>query len=1737
MVEHLRTRLVDLAVSENHVRDSNLSDAMRKVWEGPSEDGGLVSELWVEGVFTPELSKDSLQTLSKKGLFPPELCLHLNNRNVFPADRLLYNHQSESIRISLAAKEEEKPALVITAGTGLGKTEAFLLPMLSDLWVRQKRQNEGGMRCLILYPMNALIADQVDRIYRWLQGQDRLTVFHFTSETPEDAWEANRRGEEEWESCRVRTRQEARGFESHDGKPIRKEPFSNVPDIVITNYSMLEYMLCRPQDSRFFGPDLRCIILDEAHLYSGTLAAEIMMLLRRVRERCGVSPSDILHVATSATLGGNEKDLRKFASSLFSTDESRTIIVRGQHTSPDRNPDFKENECPPAQPAVAAEIAQHASSDLRTLTVDNKLVEDSQEAVDKMHKIVVHLVCNTTVDRAREEYPAAPARFLHASLKRAPFIRRITEILATEKGNALSLNDLARKLFSGKNDNKERNATIALLRLAASARLDGPDLPLVPHRLHFLFRAPEGLSVCLNPGCPGPQDRHLKGVGCLQSLGDRCRYCKCILLPIHRCENCGDWALEGYENQGKSTLEPGYYAESEERQIYYLLNCPEGHNLQEIVVDPLEGEFLGHGATGTSLWRAPYRAEDQQSQQCPTCSSSWTSADVEDQPEWRRTCRSLVEGRPFVMSVTAETVLSDLPPYQATSRNWKPAEGRRLLCFSDSRASAARLGPLLTQQHEMRIVQATMARCVDQLPAQGTTGYLSSEVKRLEKQIESLANSKDTVLKLTLERELDEKRVKLQQSRAGTSFTNYAALVAKRGEILQILDRDTAERHNAKSYGQSDWNKNAEKVREHIEAIIAGELGQALKKRVSVESIGLLEIIYPGIEKLDVPFIIEERLPQEARQKILEIWPDFVALLLDTVRQDGCIDWSQEMPSRKWLGENPLMGRWMTRRRGGWGATRFVGTTRGQLRRTFAENVLRTAGCVEEDLDVLGDEMLCGVFDQLFQLADSGSGQLAWLQREASHQTGHEEDDKAIRILMDRLSVRIPAESYRCETTGTVWNHSALGWVPIKGCTGKLQIIPSEQMDQDVRWGRARREFKESSVLSLGLWAEEHSAQLSPQENRRLQDLFKCGLRNILSSTTTMELGIDIGGLNGVLLGNVPPGPANHRQRAGRAGRRSDGSAVVITHARDSEYDREVFHRFGEFLERDLKKPTVFTDRNRIIGRHLHAVLLSEFLRSRQPPRTGTMHAYGTMGSFCGISDFPDLWKHKSNPKPSWLQPSISVANQFREFLQCLKTEGGKFQDRISSLTKRTRLNLADSDKWSEFVDSAAEIFVDAIGDWEKEMKQLRESWEEVPERPKREDIEKEMAKANAIHYMVASLCRITVIEWLAGRRFLPRYGFPINLQRLTIRKGVEEGLDDSSEPNERYRLERSSLLALREYVPGSRVLVGGRVATSRGLRKHWTDSNLNEALGLQYFLLKCPQEHTYINQSPDETCPRCGNIPITTQQLVFPRFGYTTAGWDKMPLGKNFERIGAQSVCPTAFTEETEGEATENFAGVPGARITYRDEADLLVTNQGDGFGFAICTRCGFAASEREYGEGRIRLPQNFITHASIFSSKSNSFCWERSEEGSPVLRNRVLAAREMTDMALLKWPGAHLDVRDGVYSFGRALLLAGARCLELDERELGMELMPLHEGNLGIVIYDTSPGGAGHCQELINLGRDWVEATRKILYVDEKHHSLCARACLDCILGFSGQYSANRLNRLDALAILDEVFPREHT
>ena len=361
----LRDRLTDFAIDDHFTRDVRLSSLCREIWSGPPKYGGLIGDMWVEGAFPAQSTTDKLSDLSQ--VFCPELAHHLAKVEAMPADRTLYTHQVEAIRAAInTSSDGGRPALVVTAGTGTGKTESFLLPLLNDLYSHEV--GDQGIRCLILYPMNALVNDQADRLYGWLKGQRRVTLFHFTSETPEDADAAERLGVPRWAQCRMRTRQEARGLETHDGESVEGEVVGRQPDVIITNYSMLEYMLCRPQDAIFFGPALRSVVLDEAHLYTGTLAAEITLLLRRLYTRCGVDPGRVLQIATSATLGARDQgELRQFAAQLFSKQVDAVSLIEGKKARVELG-----TEMPPSRQPEPSSLNAAAWLDRPLLVADPK---------------------------------------------------------------------------------------------------------------------------------------------------------------------------------------------------------------------------------------------------------------------------------------------------------------------------------------------------------------------------------------------------------------------------------------------------------------------------------------------------------------------------------------------------------------------------------------------------------------------------------------------------------------------------------------------------------------------------------------------------------------------------------------------------------------------------------------------------------------------------------------------------------------------------------------------------------------------------------------------------------------------------------------------------------------------------------------------------------------------------------------------------------------------------------------------------------------------------------------------------------------------------------------------------------------------------------------------------------------------------------------------------------------------
>ncbi|MHB8874245.1 MAG: DEAD/DEAH box helicase, partial [Myxococcaceae bacterium] len=692
----IRSRMVEFAAERCFLRGPNLMSAVRDLWCGSPSAGGLVGDLWVEPTWFAETSTVSLKDLVATKEISGELVRMLAARDETFVTRPLYVHQLQAIRAARGPRGEGRPAVVVTAPTGSGKTESFLLPVLDSL-LRRPRSGRG-MRCLVLYPMNALVNDQTERLDEWLSTQTALRLFHFTSETPEDHEAARRRGSVRSGPHRVLTREEARGREAIDGHLL-----TAAPDIVVTNYSMLEYMLCRPQDSTFFDGALEAIVLDEAHLYSGTLALEIRLLLRRVAERCSKDPDRILFAAGSATLASSGGDLANFFQQLTSKSRPDLVeVIQGRATNGALH---LRDPSPPAKAASASAVAQMGARIPQTLAEGadgTQLVADAA-GCDRLMADLSGLVAEDVVRAARREAADHPARLLLRALSAAPRVHALVDALskgATSRTPPAPLNlaTLAAVIFPGEPEASAVDAAIVLLHLAAVARAKANEFPLVPHRLHLFVRAPSGISICLEPKCSAPEGiARWAGLGAIQGGGqDRCRFCSSLALSLVRCDSCGS-AFVGsgptrFQLGGAPQLSPVV------RRVGSVWVVPSGQG-DVFGINARTGE-IGGGTAGDVMLARIWNAGDGDAWRCSTCGET-------DLPEPMGAPDSLLLG------VAAQALLAELDPYPGKARAIRPAGGRRLLAFSDSRRAAALLGPRLMLQHETQIVRRAILRAIE----------------------------------------------------------------------------------------------------------------------------------------------------------------------------------------------------------------------------------------------------------------------------------------------------------------------------------------------------------------------------------------------------------------------------------------------------------------------------------------------------------------------------------------------------------------------------------------------------------------------------------------------------------------------------------------------------------------------------------------------------------------------------------------------------------------------------------------------------------------------------------------------------------------------------------------------------------------------------------------------------------------------------------------------------------------
>ncbi|XXY21835.1 DEAD/DEAH box helicase [Sorangium sp. So ce216] len=1737
--ERALAEMTSFVRSSFRFRDPTLDDAVHKA----ITDFGLVAPPVVEANFPfelPSLGPKTTGELAKAGIVHrdlPALLQAARGEAQWPADRPLYLHQVEAIENYRKVK-----SLVVASGTGSGKTECFLFPALDKL-LRDPDLKRPGVRVLLLYPLNALVNNQMDRLRAICGDHPTIRFSLYTSRLPETTKEAERKLKK-------------LGLPVPRAELISREQLrERPPHILVTNYSMLEYALVRPADApifsdRFARPEM--VVIDEAHVYAGAMAAELTLLMRRAWLRWGIAePSAVQGIATSATMhqgisDGRER-LRSFAASLLSKAPSDVEPIEGRRVVPQA----KTSPVKMALPAPAAVAA--LDTDFATL-VDEVVDGDVEVKLDgsKVSRERAQQVVDVLRPgfRTRDDLPAA--RLLHDALEPLTWVRKLRGDL---NDAPTRIDRLADALFGKDGDlGVRRQAAHRVLEVLALARSAASEIPLLPVRIHATARGPHGVYACLNGQCPEAVIRGALGTLYTEPVG-RCG-CGCGVYELRVCESCGQsfvLGLEGAGDDGLPALVPqrvhgqagsGGGKRKEDKSdvalFCFMDRWDDGSPFptadgapEQRWVDTSSAPCRLGAADGRRLWRflgGNFKGPERTlaGVACPRCDSQRPALPV---------IRRVQVGTDAALQVLIDGVYPSLPRHRAAAGRWLRGEGRRLLLFADNRQVAASLAAKVEESHDTLLARRILVEALDACAGRGESGRASA----LQREIVAAVERDDF-------EEAARLKVKLAAARAaaaaeGVDFECLASAIRDHADLRELSNHDAAS------------------ALDLARMLVARELSRRPGRLGNLEANGVVVVDYgiafpapkhPGVRRL---------FPDD-------VWSALVATLLDTMRADGACTvlrvgiHDDFLPRR--LIDRPMVKEHPKGKAGAdtnddaadgaWEKTPVplmpsgAGVTANENRRlAYVARVLAELGAPAAVTPVLILEEVWDALDRVAPVGQQQSQSVSPIRRR--NEAGRLEI--VFHLLRFRRSSAGPL--CRCRLCRTSWARAVADVCPTSHCEGTLARIPPGQ-ELDDRDRIVARAVGEGRTELLGLNSEEHTAQILPEDLEQSEARFKEGERNALVCSTTMELGVDIGGLSATFLTNVPPGPSNYLQRAGRAGRRAEGTALVLTFARPRPFDQAAFADPERPFKLPITPPAVKLDSPRICRRHVYAHLLARFFQhfdagvSAQNPLT----VFGSVKAF--FEDAVAAVEHLDAAVGDRIGKTLGVdvkqetmCHAFVAWLVDMAVADTALVAQVRALTARTALASMSMDDiadrcWTHIEKIAAEV-----------RHQLRVLNMQLDAERAKPEAAQDRGMIRALEYQLYDLASESLLSYLAVAQFLPRYGFPVQVVPLVERWEESRG-ESRSSSQPRLRLERDVALALSEYAPGAEVIAGKHVHVSRGLLRHWTGTDAPGVIAQRVIGLcpNCGQFHFARNQGGlEKACKTCKQPGLREIPVIQPKLGFAVQ-WGRRPQRwAGGARTALRPVTEAVYATREGGPTAEVSAGLA---LAYDEEGSILVRTEGSlvesdrsgasassaavgaqrqGYGYAICYLCGRAEPETELpgtdkkGNKVDPLPKALEQHQRLRGKG-------RCENKGNYWRHMVLAGDLRTETLRIELKGALAlpGGEDGLRlatTWMVALQLAAGEVLGVDSREVSGLLSPRGVGQgfvYDVILYDQVAGGVGHCRALRERWQDLVIAARQRLQCS---NPACTTACHRCLLAFETQRYEPLLRRRKLLDRLD--------
>ena len=1614
-------------------KDSLLQEQFRELLQ---TDGRLHSGPFLE--LTPPFKKGSSpKELVERGVLQ-EALLQVS-RDALHAERPLYLHQQKAIE-----KVQSGRNVVVATGTGSGKTETYLLPILNHILSEQTGANSKrpGIRALLVYPMNALANDQLKRIRELLRECPEVTFGRYTGETPREREKGLARFRETWPLEPVVPNE----------LKSREEMWQSPPHILITNFAMLEYLLVRPQESMVFEPGVaevfKFLVLDEIHTYDGAKGTEIAMLLRRLRQRVGFRERGRLRcIGTSATMGGGKDlpDIAQFATNIF--DEA---FEHGSHAKDVLEAELRPYEKPkelwgPCNPSFYAEASRASETrDANPDAVLQALLLAAGEDVPNGAREAAKRALNAALRRKQDSVeaqtetepvdewdwgvppkaPETPRLELDDGISSALYeLMRGDRLVAAIRDECrdypASVSELQKRLFTDGGD-------LMPLVAAASKACEAPgESPLIRARYHFFVRALEGGFLCLEDHSgSGPRLYLERRKTCLE-------HPNIAVFEMGLCRRCGELMIVGsLVNDPASGL---HLLDSEDPTQESIL---ESDKVRRAVLslgadsadEPNEDELVDHegqrsesGFTSLCLclgcrvlgeaddWsclceqesspisvtRVPTRRRDIQL--CPSCGTRSLQRDV---------LQTLYTGPDEPVTELATTI------FQSSNGGYirGTEEKKKLLTFSDSRQDAAYFAPYLENQY-----RATLRRHV-------LLSLVANQTEPLP--IDALAG-------------------------------RVATYLSGRKWLGEDATNDAVE--------SESWRW------------VVGELMHGNRTRRSLEELGIVDFTarrYPDVPP-PLPFLKAPWNMSEA-----EAW-SLIQILVDTLRNayvvtlppgvndddevfaparaNVAVAIKRELNDKRTLAWVPQL-------------SHLSNTRLDYLRR------LGVARGVNLDSSKL-QNLLSELFHRYLTASESIFGERYFDRNATDNRRG------IVFQLATRGWALTPPRSlgvlFRCPRCGVRTYQNIDSVCATYRCDGRLKKeAKGEQSDRADHYRTRYEKF-----LELWMVAREHTAQLDSLTASGYQNLFTKGGIDVLSCSTTFELGVDLGELESILMRNVPPTPANYAQRAGRAGRRVGAAAYVVTYAQRRSHDLTYYNSPLRMISGRVRPPAFRMDNERIVRRHLYATAFAAFFRSK-PELFGKGRVADLFGS---------------------VEEERDGVGDMRAFLKSQPVELEEAVQQIVPESLKVQLGIADW-SWCDTLVEGKPLSLDTMRqEYERDCQYYQQSEKAASDAGQH-------TRAALYKWIRSTIQRRHLLGALANRGLYPKYGFPVDVVNLEIapeamRKTGREGrgrqLDDFG-----LELSRDLKLAISEYAPGSEVVAGGYIWQCAGL-KVLPDRRLEE---IHYYACPCGAFQVVPAGEKPSTCPHCGEAHKSAHagRYIRPEFGFVTKqDKPRHASTRKPERQFATRVAFAGYVADDEQSYVERWLGV---RVGLPRLATLVTINTGKGQrGFRFCQQCGFAEPAA-----------SSFKHARGHPSPRGAIC--RGE----VSFNVDLGHDFITDVLELRVRSRSISTQIGWWSVAYALVEGASNALGIRREDLDVAVRLAPEGGQSVFVFDSVPGGAGHVARIHeHLGLALQFALDRVATCSCEETT----SCYECLRTFSNQRRHTHLERVVAKEFLERA------